>query len=179
MNTVAFRCNTGTRVGIGHLMRCRSMAMHLATLGWRSVIMGPPLSLREASDENLFSEWVAADDTLERSADARLFADFCAKHGARHAVMDDYRGAPEYQQILRDAGLRWLQQFDASAPFDFFADVLVNSGAHARADLYADHIKNPDCLALFGPRFAVVRDCLLYTSPSPRDLSTSRMPSSA
>ncbi len=25
----------------------------------------------------------------------------------------------------------------------------------------------------------VVHDCLLYTSPSPRDLSTSRMPSSA
>ena len=27
--------------------------------------------------------------------------------------------------------------------------------------------------------FAVAGDCLLYTSPSPRDLSTSRMPSSA
>ena len=27
--------------------------------------------------------------------------------------------------------------------------------------------------------FAVPNDCLLYTSPSPRDLSTSRMPSSA
>ena len=27
--------------------------------------------------------------------------------------------------------------------------------------------------------FAKVIDCLLYTSPSPRDLSTSRMPSSA
>ena len=26
---------------------------------------------------------------------------------------------------------------------------------------------------------AVNKDCLLYTSPSPRDLSTSRMPSSA
>ena len=26
---------------------------------------------------------------------------------------------------------------------------------------------------------AYYRDCLLYTSPSPRDLSTSRMPSSA
>ena len=25
----------------------------------------------------------------------------------------------------------------------------------------------------------VIKDCLLYTSPSPRDLSTSRMPSSA
>ena len=26
---------------------------------------------------------------------------------------------------------------------------------------------------------AIIRDCLLYTSPSPRDLSTARMPSSA
>ena len=26
---------------------------------------------------------------------------------------------------------------------------------------------------------ATIKDCLLYTSPSPRDLSTSRMPSSA
>ena len=29
------------------------------------------------------------------------------------------------------------------------------------------------------PRLAQLNDCLLYTSPSPRDLSTSRMPSSA
>ena len=29
------------------------------------------------------------------------------------------------------------------------------------------------------PRVALVMNCLLYTSPSPRDLSTSRMPSSA
>ena len=28
-------------------------------------------------------------------------------------------------------------------------------------------------------KFAMYPDCLLYTSPSPRDLSTSRMPSSA
>ena len=29
------------------------------------------------------------------------------------------------------------------------------------------------------PTFNILNDCLLYTSPSPRDLSTSRMPSSA
>jgi len=36
---------------------------------------------------------------------------------------------------------------------------------------------------LLGPQLRIVNpllwDCLLYTSPSPRDLSTSRMPSSA
>ena len=31
----------------------------------------------------------------------------------------------------------------------------------------------------FGVDWAPINDCLLYTSPSPRDLSTSRMPSSA
>ena len=29
------------------------------------------------------------------------------------------------------------------------------------------------------PNQTLLKDCLLYTSPSPRDLSTSRMPSSA
>ena len=33
--------------------------------------------------------------------------------------------------------------------------------------------------ALLGPNGAGKSTCLLYTSPSPRDLSTSRMPSSA
>ena len=30
-----------------------------------------------------------------------------------------------------------------------------------------------------GKRHGMIKRCLLYTSPSPRDLSTSRMPSSA
>ena len=37
------------------------------------------------------------------------------------------------------------------------------------------HITVPDCTTLHIIQYA----CLLYTSPSPRDLSTSRMPSSA
>ena len=32
---------------------------------------------------------------------------------------------------------------------------------------------------LYPFQYDVLKDCLLYTSPSPRDLSTSRMPSSA
>ena len=38
-----------------------------------------------------------------------------------------------------------------------------------------------DCRKKIGGIMTIIllRDCLLYTSPSPRDLSTSRMPSSA
>ena len=34
-------------------------------------------------------------------------------------------------------------------------------------------------MQLLQPELKKIQDCLLYTSPSPRDLSTSRMPSSA
>ena len=34
-------------------------------------------------------------------------------------------------------------------------------------------------VAVFSSNYQLYGDCLLYTSPSPRDLSTSRMPSSA
>ena len=39
-----------------------------------------------------------------------------------------------------------------------------------------DYVEN---LKAIRPDYVVHGDCLLYTSPSPRDLSTSRMPSSA
>ena len=35
------------------------------------------------------------------------------------------------------------------------------------------------CLVILGKAVKLTKTCLLYTSPSPRDLSTSRMPSSA
>ena len=39
--------------------------------------------------------------------------------------------------------------------------------------------KKSEVEAFFAEHEVWMRDCLLYTSPSPRDLSTSRMPSSA
>ena len=51
--------------------------------------------------------------------------------------------------------------------------ILINNRAFEKVSdfLQAEHFSDP----VHGQIF----DCLLYTSPSPRDLSTSRMPSSA
>ena len=49
-------------------------------------------------------------------------------------------------------------------------------------DEIADQLEQPgvtDSLSLISSRIEWIGNCLLYTSPSPRDLSTSRMPSSA
>ena len=48
-------------------------------------------------------------------------------------------------------------------------------------DFHVEEIKNKDFIKQFplGLNLDELETCLLYTSPSPRDLSTSRMPSSA
>ena len=54
----------------------------------------------------------------------------------------------------------------------------VTRDYHNRADINLT-VSQVTCDELSENRFERMRVCLLYTSPSPRDLSTSRMPSSA
>ena len=70
-------------------------------------------------------------------------------------------------RILRDLRKNNNEVYDSS-----LAEFYYQNGDHQSAfskyyRLYRKHLKNEDYI------------CLLYTSPSPRDLSTSRMPSSA
>ena len=50
---------------------------------------------------------------------------------------------------------------------------IEGSGKSTQIDLLESHLKK------LGHKVAKLRDCLLYTSPSPRDVEESRMPSSA
>ena len=65
----------------------------------------------------------------------------------------------------------FLHRHDVSARIDSrgcdVRALRVGSSSHVRDRGVRDHIRSD------------VQTCLLYTSPSPRDLSTSRMPSSA
>ena len=55
----------------------------------------------------------------------------------------------------------------------------ANSALEAITGLITREVSAGGAVTLPGVGKIYCRDCLLYTSPSPRDLSTSRMPSSA
>ncbi|WP_297771200.1 flagellin modification protein FlmD [uncultured Roseovarius sp.] len=165
--TVIFRCNVSARVGVGHLMRCREMARHLGTLGWQSVLLGPPDILRDPVDADLFCAWHAVDERGSSDEDAARLLALCEAHGTRYAVMDDYRIDPGYQTVMRDAGLRWLQQFDASRPWMFQPDLLVNASPYETRAHYLPWLVEPARTeTLFGPAYAVLRPA--YTTVSAR-----------
>ena len=77
---------------------------------------------------------------------------------------DDVLGYVELSETFADASFDFACGEQAASPVIF--KQLIKSGAIKYCQIDA-------------VRVAGVNDCLLYTSPSPRDLSTSRMPSSA
>ena len=164
-SAVIFRCNADAQVGLGHLMRCLELARLLVADGHACGMIGPSQSLISAPDRALFAQWQEVPLRGDSATDAARVVALARAMGAGHVVMDDYRGDPPFQLVLQAAGLRWLQQFDASRPFDFYAPVLVNAGPAERREDYADYLKNPSTETLFGPAYAVLRPAFTALAP--------------
>ena len=73
---------------------------------------------------------------------------------------------PNYESVVYgNRSYTWLQTYNRCTKF---ASALAKKGIGLGSTVSIIAANTPELL-----------DCLLYTSPSPRDLSTSRMPSSA
>ena len=90
-----------------------------------------------------------------------------------------------YRQSLRDPEAFWSEQaqlLDWHSPWTAISDTDVAKGA-ARWFVDAKLNVSVNCIDRHLPEraqdTAIIWDCLLYTSPSPRDQRGSRMPSSA
>ena len=88
----------------------------------------------------------------------------------RNVVMDKSYGAP---RITKD-GVSVAKEIDLEDKFENMGAQMVKEVASKTNDEAGDGTTTATILAQ-----AIVKDCLLYTSPSPRDRSLSRMPSSA
>ena len=76
----------------------------------------------------------------------------------------------------------WQQEAWVKAPLDHASMEVGEDVAISGSWAFIGDAEAPPADGIPGGKVYVyqeVRDCLLYTSPSPRDLSTSRMPSSA
>ena len=101
------------------------------------------------------------------------------KYGLETLFLKDTR-ADWLRHVFLLSPTRWLSDKERQLPrgerirlaLEELGPVFVKLGQmlSTRRDLLPDDI---------GDQLALLQDCLLYTSPSPRDLSTSRMPSSA
>nr|WP_298096649.1 hypothetical protein [uncultured Shinella sp.] len=154
---IAFCVDATPQVGMGHLVRCRVLADAFQAIGQKAVIYGPSTSYRLAEDETRFAAWCERVPGASIGADAAAFMAFADAHGAKKAVIDDYRANGEFQQVLQNAGMDWLQQFDASREQVFLGRLVVNASPYERPEHYRAVASHPEVRFLLGPRYAILR----------------------
>jgi UDP-2,4-diacetamido-2,4,6-trideoxy-beta-L-altropyranose hydrolase len=153
---ILFRCDANPKIGLGHLTRCRALAASLSDQGYDCMMLGPPLTCREAGDAALFRSWITLPWLDNPAADAAELVSIAAHYQATAIVLDDMRVDESYQQVIRTAGLRWLQ-FDGARGQNVWADVIVNANPAATTSYYFEYAMNPEAVLLLGPAYAVLR----------------------
>ena len=144
-------------------------ALEAVSLDARSSSASDDAAARAASDPPRPA--VAASD-LSRQKLARTYDELIAQGFApgdvRDALAAVVSNAPNADAVSLDASLDWLcfHLPTERLPRRYQGDVRTAADVTSVADITVVNL-------------AEERRCLLYTSPSPRDLSTSRMPSSA
>lgn len=162
---VLIRCNAGSYVGMGHFVRSRELSRLLRARGYQVVLCGPPKTLQQEGDDSLFCAWIPRPNWQTAAAEARFVLDLAKRWGSRHAIIDDYRSDGRHQLLLRHAGMRVLQQYDASRAQRFAAQLVVNASPAKTADVFHDAVICSDVEFLHGPRYSVLRSDFLTVAP--------------
>lgn len=154
---ILFSCNAGPDVGFGHLTRCRALAKELSERGETSVMVGPAMEYSNASDKQVFSDWVPCGEWQSSTEAATRLLCLAKDFAAQSAVLDDYRIDEPYQIVLKDHGLRWLQ-FDGTAQKPLWANWILNSSPTARSEDYQLVKRHQGAKLLLGPGYAILRN---------------------
>ena len=156
MLNVVFRTDAGPHLGFGHLTRCRALAYALGEQGATCFMVGPAAVYRNHEDADLFREWHPVPEWVDEQSDAERFVEIARRLGRARAVLDDYRIQEDYQRVMLQSGIRWLQ-FDSFARQPFLGHWVLCASPSATPERYEPCRRQDGTRFLLGPRFAVIR----------------------
>ena len=161
MPTVLFRCDGGPDIGIGHVMRCRSLAAAFRERGWASAF-----AMSQAS-----AVWFVEDNPIvvpEGRIGAAAVKSIMVETNADCLVVDHYALDEGFERQAAPAGTLTIAIDDlANRPHD--CDILIDTNPARIAADYAAHI-TPRAQLLLGSQYALLRPEFAQLRRAPDDI---------
>jgi UDP-2,4-diacetamido-2,4,6-trideoxy-beta-L-altropyranose hydrolase len=156
METILIRADAAPNMGIGHAMRCLSLAEAWQDAGGKSIFvtsdLPPTLSARIVT-ENI--DVVYISDKSGSANDAFHTVELAKSSNAGWVVVDGYQFGADYQDIVKETGLSLLFLDDNGHANHYTADIILNQNLHASESLYVN--RELYSFLLLGPKYALLR----------------------
>ncbi|MHC4843928.1 MAG: UDP-2,4-diacetamido-2,4,6-trideoxy-beta-L-altropyranose hydrolase, partial [Planctomycetota bacterium] len=154
--TLIFRADAGQQIGIGHVMRCLALAQCWHEAGGQVIFAigdeTPSLSERLRAGGLRVSNLSTKKGSTQ---DAMQTAEIALQAGASWVVVDGYHFDSDYQQYLKNSGIRVLLIDDCGYTSHCFADIILNQNIHASDNLYQK--RESDTRLLLGTNYVLLR----------------------
>ena len=153
---IFFRCDANPNIGMGHLVRCRTLAISLNKIGEKCAMIGPKDSYKTIQDDTIFSKWIHLPFSNTSSKDALQVLQIIKDSSFKFLILDDHRVDEKYQIELKHCGIKWLQ-FDRGKLNSIWADITLNTNPVILPLEYDSVLKSSKAKLLLGPKYAIVR----------------------
>jgi UDP-2,4-diacetamido-2,4,6-trideoxy-beta-L-altropyranose hydrolase len=154
--TLVFRCDADTSIGIGHVMRCLALAQAWQAAGGRTVFAVAELP---AGLENRLrtggSELVRLQNGRGTHSDAAATIHAARQARAGWAVVDGDAFGVDFLRAVQDSSVRVLLIDDFASRESFPADLIVNPNLGASEDSYRQKCSKAGLL--LGPSYVMLR----------------------
>lgn len=167
MNTVAFRADGGQKVGMGHIMRCLSLAKEFRKNGFRVYFMSKYEQAIKKVQEEGFDVFKLPNDEIailegfncgsinKLDEEAKDIIKLIKKHNIEILFIDTYNVTEKYFLDIKPH-VNKLAYIDDINKFVYPVDILINGNITGEYMNYKKY--SEDQIMLLGPKYNLIRD---------------------
>lgn len=161
--SVAIRADGSSRIGLGHVMRCLSLAAAVRRAGGEPLFIGKGLGgVAEGLVRARGFAYASLGDHLDEAADREVTLRIVREAGAGVLLIDHYGLGPATHRYFRDAGVPLALVDDEVKVPGLECDLLLNQNVGVHEQEYAE---SPARVKLCGTAYVMLRDEFLRQRP--------------